>query len=473
MLVWQPVFLYRRAMLHLYNSMTRRKERFTPIEAGHVRMYVCGITVYDYCHLGHARMVVVFDMVARWLRALGYDLTYVRNITDIDDKIIARAAENGESVGSLTARFIDAMNEDFAALGVLPADREPRATEHMDGIIAMTQTLIERGAAYAADNGDVYFRVRHFAAYGALSGESPDEMRAGARVTPGIEKEDPLDFAVWKSAKAGEPHWDSPWGPGRPGWHIECSVMSTHCLGNHFDIHGGGQDLRFPHHENEIAQSESATGSKFVNLWMHNGFVRVDDEKMSKSLGNFFTVREILERVHPEVVRYFFLSSHYRSPLGYTQGSLESAREALGSFYTALWGVTAQLDADPGEYGERFHAAMNDDLNTPQAYAVLAEVRHALNRARADGQGAAAARLAGILRRLGEPLGLLQGDPQTFLRGGAREGPDPATIQARIAARETARGAGDFSAADAIRDALAEQGIVLEDGPQGTIWRRP
>ncbi len=466
-------------MLEIYNSLTRCKEPFRPIEAGRVRMYVCGMTVYDYCHIGHARVLVVFDMVVRYLRALGYAVTYVRNITDIDDKIIARARERGEDVASLTGRFIRAMHEDAAALGVLPPDEEPRATAAMADIIAMIRRLEEKGFAYRAANGDVYYRVGRFSAYGRLSGKRLEELRAGARVDVEAAKEDPLDFVLWKAAKPGEPSWDSPWGPGRPGWHIECSAMSTRCLGDHFDIHGGGMDLMFPHHENEIAQSEAATGHKFVNVWMHNGFVQVDEEKMSKSLGNFFTVREVLARYQPEVVRYFILASHYRSPLNYSDANLDQARAALDRFYTALRGLEADEAAgrgnDEGDYEARFRVAMNDDFNTPEALAVMFELAHEINRARSAGQAGRAAALAGTLKRLGGVLGLLVQDPEAYFKGGGvgmAQGLSDAEVEALIGRREAARAARDWAEADRIRDELASQGIVLEDGPGGTSWRR-
>ncbi len=468
-------------MLEIYNSLTRRKEPFRPIEAGRVRMYVCGMTVYDYCHIGHARVLVVFDMVVRYLRALGYTVTYVRNITDIDDKIIARARERGEDVASLTGRFIRAMHEDAAALGVLPPDEEPRATAAMADIIAMIRRLEEKGFAYRAANGDVYYRVGRFSAYGRLSGKRLEELRAGARVDVEAAKEDPLDFVLWKAAKPGEPSWDSPWGPGRPGWHIECSAMSTRCLGDHFDIHGGGMDLMFPHHENEIAQSEAATGHKFVNVWMHNGFVQVDEEKMSKSLGNFFTVREVLARYQPEVVRYFILASHYRSPLNYSDANLDQARAALDRFYTALRGLEADEAAGQGVEGDleaceaRFRAAMNDDFNTPEALAVMFDLAHGINRARSAGQAGRAAALAGTLKRLGGVLGLLGQDPEAYFKGGGAgvaQGLSDAEVETLVARREAARAARNWAEADRIRDELASRGIVLEDGPAGTSWRR-
>ena len=461
-------------MLQIYNSLTRQKQDFVPIEPGKVRMYVCGMTVYDLCHLGHARVLVVFDVVVRHLRALGYEVTYVRNITDIDDKIIQRANENGEPIEALTGRFIAAMHEDAAALGVLPPDLEPRATTSMDEIIAMIRTLVEKGYAYAADNGDVYYDVSRFADYGRLSGKHPEDLRAGARVEVAEAKDDPLDFVLWKAAKPGEPSWASPWGAGRPGWHIECSAMSTHCLGNHFDIHGGGMDLQFPHHENEIAQSEGATGCHFVNYWIHNGFVQVDEEKMSKSLGNFFTVREILARYQPEEVRCFILASHYRSPLNYSDDNLDKARAALTRLYTALRGVTPGEPLEDSEYPRRFAAAMDDDFNTAEALAVLFELARELNRAREAG-GEEAARLAATLVRLGDRLGILQADPDQYLRGQPGEagtGLDDAAIEARIQARLDARARRDWAEADRIRDELQAAGIQLEDGAGTTRWRR-
>jgi len=459
-------------MLQIHNSLTRQKAPFQPIEPGKVRMYVCGMTVYDYCHLGHARVLVVFDVVYRYLRALGYDVTYIRNITDIDDKIIRRANENGEPFQALTERFIQAMREDSEALGVLPPTDEPRATAHIGEILAMVQTLIDKGLAYVADNGDVYYAVSRFPDYGKLSGKDPADLRAGSRVEIGESKRDPLDFALWKSAKPGEPAWDSPWGPGRPGWHIECSAMSTCCLGNHFDIHGGGADLQFPHHENEIAQSEGATGEPFVNVWMHNGFVRVNEEKMSKSLGNFFTVREILRLYRPEEVRYFILTSHYRSPLNYDDSALQQARAALTRLYTALRGLPEAAPAEGESFRARFHSAMDDDFNTPEALAVLFELAREINRLRSDGSDQAASHGA-LLRELGAALGLLQDDPELYLRGGTdADGPSDAEIEAMIAQRRAARANRDWAEADRLREALTAAGIVLEDGPQGTTWRR-
>ncbi|MCA1978464.1 MAG: cysteine--tRNA ligase [Thiobacillus sp.] len=454
-------------MLHITNTLSRTKEAFVPLVPGRVRMYVCGMTVYDLCHLGHARVFVVFDMVTRWLRASGYQVEYVRNITDIDDKIIKRAAENGDTPAALTERFIAEMHADERALGVLPPDHEPRATEYVAQMLALIGALERNGLAYAAPNGDVYYSVRGFAAYGRLSGKSLDELRAGERVDVDPNKRDPLDFVLWKAAKPGEPAWDSPWGPGRPGWHIECSAMSAELLGHHFDIHGGGQDLQFPHHENEIAQSEGAHGCKFVNYWMHNGFVRVDNEKMSKSLGNFFTIREVLEKYDAEVVRFFILRAHYRSPLNYSDAHLDDARGALTRLYTALksapdeiTGVDWSLPA-----AARFKAAMDDDFNTPEAIAVLFELAGEANR----GDAGAAVQL----RALGGVLGLLQRSAAEFLQGGADEsGLDEAEIEAMIAARLAARQARNFAESDRIRDALKAAGIVLEDGPGGTSWRR-
>jgi cysteinyl-tRNA synthetase len=462
-------------MLKIYNSLTRRKETFKPIEQGKVRIYVCGITAYDYCHIGHARMMVVFDMVTRYLRFLDLEVTYARNITDIDDKIIKRARENNESIRTLSERFIEAMNKDNDALGVLRPDLEPRATQYMDQIIDMIQRLLDQGFAYRALNGDIFYDVSAFPDYGLLSGKVTDELRAGARVDIQEAKDDPLDFVLWKAAKSGEPSWDSPWGPGRPGWHIECSAMSTHCLGDNFDIHGGGQDLQFPHHENEIAQSIGATGKPFVNLWMHNGFVRVDDTKMSKSLGNFFTVREVLKKYSPEVIRYFIVSSHYRSPLNYSDIQLNEAKSALDGLYLALREVP---ESSPGnilqDYEERFHQAMDDDFNTPKAIAVLHELAHDLNRS-ADKLSEEAQALAATMRRLGGILGLLQDTPENYLKSAvapAEEGIPDADIDALVEERNQARQHRNFARADEIRGLLAAKGIVLEDSPQRTTWRR-
>ena len=460
-------------MLTIYNTLKNCKVQFEPISPGQVRMYVCGMTVYDFCHLGHARVMVVFDMIARYLRFSGYDVTYVRNITDIDDKIIKRAGENGESIANLTARFIEAMNQDAAALGVLPPDQEPRATGYIDEIITMIRQLLDNGYAYLASNGDVYYDVSRFKGYGQLSGKRIEELRAGARVEVQEEKDDALDFVLWKAAKANEPSWDSPWGPGRPGWHIECSAMSTRCLGDHFDIHGGGQDLQFPHHENEIAQSVGATGKPFVNVWIHNGFVRVDEEKMSKSLGNFFTVREVLAKFQPEVIRFFILSSHYRSPLNYSQDHLSEAQAALGRLYTALRDVPSR-DALPDRQSvEKFVEVMDDDFNTPRAVAVLHELAHEINRLE-DKSSEQARVLAATLQHLGGVLGLLQDSPQAYLQGSVSAGGGLANdvIQNLIEQRNQARKAKKFTEADRIRQLLVQHGIVLEDTPAGTNWRR-
>ena len=459
-------------MLQIYNSLTRKKEAFTPIEPGKVRMYVCGMTVYDYCHLGHARVLVVFDLVARYLRARGYDVTYVRNVTDIDDKIIKRANENSESIDALTDRFITAMHEDADSLGVQRPDQEPRATRHIGDIVAMTAKLVERGFAYAAANGDVYYRVRKFPHYGQLSGKTLDDLQVGARVEADEAKDDPLDFVLWKAAKPGEPFWDSPWGQGRPGWHIECSAMSTCCLGNHFDIHGGGLDLQFPHHENEIAQSEGATGEKFVNLWMHNGFVRVNEEKMSKSIGNFFTIREVLKHYDPEVVRYFILASHYRSPLNYSDDSLEQAKSALARLYTALKDLPETAAPPNSDAAQRFFEAMDDDFNSPVAVSVLFDLAHELNKQRVRDVTLAASQGA-LLRRLGGILGILQRRPEEFFRSGApADGLSNEAIETLIQQRLAARAAKNWSESDRIRDELKAQGVLLEDSKGGTTWRR-
>jgi cysteinyl-tRNA synthetase len=467
-------------MLSIYNSLTREQEPFTPIEPRKVRMYVCGMTVYDYLHIGHARVMVVFDMVARYLRARGYDVTYVRNITDIDDKIIKRAAENNEPMDQLTRRFIDAMHHDEGLLGIRRPDHEPRATQHIEEIVRMVEELIKRDYAYLAANRDVYYRVRKFAQYGVLSGKSLDEQRAGARVEVGEQKEDPLDFVLWKAAKAGEPSWPSPWGPGRPGWHIECSAMSTACLGNHFDIHGGGFDLRFTHHDNEIAQSEAATGEKFVNTWMHVGFVNVNKEKMSKSLGNFFALRDVLKIYHPEEIRYFLLASHYRSQLDYSEENLRSARGTLTSLYIALRDLrpTDRLEGD--EYEARFHNAMEDDFNTAKAVAELSALATEVNRAKAEGDAEGAGRMGNMLKKLGGMLGLLQQRPEDYLRwrpevaAGAESSASlsDSDVDALIMERTQARKNKNWAESDRIRDLLQKAGVVLEDSPRGTSWRR-
>lgn len=457
-------------MLKIYNSIAREKQQFTPIVAGKVSMYVCGMTVYDYCHLGHARVMVVFDMVNRWLRQSGYAVTYVRNITDIDDKIIARANENGETITALTNRFITAMDEDSARLGVMRPDIEPRATDYIAEMINMITALINKQHAYAADNGDVYYSVSSFASYGKLSGKSLEDLRAGERVDIDQHKRDPLDFVLWKSAKPNEPSWDSPWGPGRPGWHIECSAMGEKQLGKHFDIHGGGQDLQFPHHENEIAQSEGAHGCTFVNYWMHNGFIRVDDEKMSKSLGNFFTIRQVLEQYDAEVVRFFILRAQYRSPLNYSDHHLNDAKQALTRLYTALRGVeaeVAELDWQQA-HAARFQQAMNDDFNTPEACAVLFELATEVNRS-------GSVQLAGLLKTLAGMLGLLQRDAEEFLQGkedGGSDGLSAEDIRSLIDQRLAAKQAKNYAEADRLRALLTAQDIILEDTPAGTTWRR-
>ena len=455
-------------MLRIHNTLTRDKQDFVPLRAGEVRLYVCGMTVYDFCHVGHARVMVVFDTVVRWLRARGYRVSYVRNITDIDDKIIDRAAKNGESIDTLTERFIQAMNEDAAALGVERPDHEPRATRSIPAMLSLIQKLVDRGLAYQGPHGDVYYSVRGFPGYGKLSGKSLEDLRAGERVDVDANKRDALDFVLWKAAKPGEPQWPSPFGSGRPGWHIECSAMSEELLGSHFDIHGGGQDLQFPHHENEIAQSEGAHGHTFVNYWMHNGFVRVDNEKMSKSLGNFFTVRDVLAKYDPEVVRFFIVRAHYRSPLNYSDQHLDDARSGLTRLYTALKNVPPQ--AGPIDWTDpmaaRFEAAMDDDFNTPEACAVLFELVNEVNRDRS------AAR-AGLLQNLAGLLGLLGRAPEAFLQGTAdATGLTDAQIEERIAARAAAKKARDFATADRVREELAAQGVLLEDSAAGTTWRR-
>ena len=476
-------------MLKIYNTLARDKQDFKPIDANKVRMYVCGMTVYDFCHLGHARVMVVFDMVNRWLKASAYEVIYVRNITDIDDKIIKRAAENGESIHTLTQRFIDAMHQDADALGVQRPDHEPRATQFVPQMLAMIATLEKNGLAYQAADGDVNYAVRKFEGYGKLSGKSLEDLRAGERAEVASDKNDPLDFVLWKSAKeseAEEVKWDSPWGKGRPGWHIECSAMGSDLLGSHFDIHGGGADLQFPHHENEIAQSEGAHQCQYVNYWMHNGFVRVDNEKMSKSLGNFFTIREVLKEYDAEVVRFFILRAHYRSPLNYSDTHLDDAKSALTRLYTALKGVEnvgrdlsrqppVGINPDLREagaidwntpYAARFKAAMDDDFNTPEALAVLFDLANEVNR---DQSLAAATEL----KALAAVLGLLQRDAQQFLQGSASaKGLTEADISAQITARVVAKQARNFAAADQIRKDLLAAGIVLEDTAQGTTWRR-
>lgn len=452
--------------LQIFNTETRQKEIFKPIHENKVGIYVCGVTVYDLCHIGHARVMVVFDTVVRHLRALGYEVTYVRNITDIDDKIIKRALENNESIQSLTSRMIDEMHTDESAMNVLRPDMEPKATEYMDEIQHMIQTLIDKGFAYPASNGDVYFKVNAFEKYGRLSGKNLEDLEAGARVDVNEVKQDPMDFVLWKASKENEPSWDSNWGGGRPGWHIECSAMSTKCLGNHFDIHGGGMDLSFPHHENEIAQSECATGEHYVNTWMHCGFVRVDDEKMSKSLNNFFTIREVLKLYHPEVIRYFLLASHYRSPVNYTEENLEVAKASVGRLYSALQNVEIGAPLTDSQYEADFMAVMNDDFNTPKAMAVLFELAKEVNKTKD-------AALAGLLVKLANQIGLLEEDIEAFFKSQPSDSElDEAQIEALIEERKQARADKDFARSDEIRDQLKEQGIELLDSPQGTTWRK-
>ncbi|MBM3340837.1 MAG: cysteine--tRNA ligase [Betaproteobacteria bacterium] len=470
-------------MLKIYNTLTRSKQEFVPITPGKVNMYVCGMTVYDFCHLGHARVMVVFDVVRRWLRASGFEVNYVRNITDIDDKIIKRAQENNEPMSALTERFIRAMDEDAAALGIEKPDHEPRATQYVQGMLDMIEVLRKNGLAYQAADGDVNYAVRKFEGYGKLSGKSLDDLRAGDRVAVDMAKQDPLDFVLWKRAKEGEPSWPSPWGEGRPGWHIECSVMSSSLLGKHFDIHGGGQDLQFPHHENEIAQSEGAHRCTFVNTWMHNGFVRVDNEKMSKSLGNFFTVREILAKYDPEMVRFFITRAHYRSPLNYSDQHLDDAKHALTRLYTALkdFDVKAGAVDWSNPHAAKFRAAMNDDFNTSEAVAVLFELANEVNKLNSAAE-------AQLLKSLAAVLGLLQRAPKEFFQGRLAgvnamrltstgtltplQGLAETEITARITARAAAKKLKNYAEADRIRKELLEAGIVLEDTAKGTTWRR-
>ncbi|QQK71477.1 cysteine--tRNA ligase [Pectobacterium versatile] len=460
-------------MLKIFNTLSRQKEEFKPIHAGQVGMYVCGITVYDLCHIGHGRTFVAFDVVARYLRYLGYSLKYVRNVTDIDDKIIKRAIENGETSDQLTTRMIAEMHADFDALNILRPDAEPRATHHIADIIEMVEALIARRHAYVASNGDVMFSVDTAPGYGVLSRQDLDQLQAGARVEITEVKRNPMDFVLWKMSKPGEPHWSSPWGEGRPGWHIECSAMNCKQLGTHFDIHGGGSDLMFPHHENEIAQSSCAHDGSYVNYWMHSGMVMVDREKMSKSLNNFFTVRDVLAYYDPETVRYFLMSGHYRSQLNYSEDNLKQARSALERLYIALRGMDASVAAHGGdEFEARFREAMDDDFNTPEAYSVLFDMAREVNRLKTEDVNAAN-QLASALRKLSGVLGLLEQDPEQFLQNGAQvDDEEVKEIEALIQQRKDARAAKDWALADQARDRLNEMGIVLEDGPQGTIWRR-
>lgn len=463
-----------KPMLYLHNSLSKQKEKFQTLIPGQVTMYVCGMTVYDYCHLGHGRMFVIFDMVARYLRYLGYKVRYVRNITDIDDKIIKRANENHEDIKSLTTRFIDIMHEDERALKILPPDVEPRATDHIPHMIEIIQTLINKGLAYVAENGDVFFAVNQFPDYGKFSHQSLDKLRHGARVDVLDVKRDPLDFALWKIAKPDEPSWDSPWGKGRPGWHIECSAMSAACLGEQIDLHGGGLDLIFPHHQNEVAQSEGAFGHRCVNYWMHNGYVQVDREKMSKSLGNFSTIREVLKEYDAETLRYFLLASQYRSPINYSQENLSSARAALERWYLCLRGLPdAEPESSPlaEEFTRRFTAAMDDDFNTPLAFSVLFDLTREINRLRTEKGVEAAAGLAALLKKLASSFALLEEVPEEFLKGCVST--DAAQkIEALITARNAARADKQWAEADRIRKQLEEMAVIIEDSAQGTVWRR-
>jgi cysteinyl-tRNA synthetase len=457
----------KKMNLQVFNTETRQKEVFKPITEGKIGIYVCGITVYDYCHIGHARVMVVFDTIVRHLRNIGYEVNYVRNITDIDDKIINRALENQEEIQSLTQRFIEAMHEDEANLNVLRPNHEPRATEHMPEIEAMITSLVDKGHAYIADNGDVYFNVKSDEDYGRLSGKNVDDLEAGARVEVNTAKKDPLDFVLWKASKENEPAWSSAWGSGRPGWHIECSAMATKCLGNHFDIHGGGMDLTFPHHENEIAQSECATGEHYVNTWMHCGFVRIDDEKMSKSLGNFFTIREVLKKYHPEVIRYFLLASHYRSPVNYSTENLDIAKASINRLYTALQKTDSQgIVSAMSDYESQFIAAMNDDFNTPQALSILFDLAKEVNKTNST-------EMASLLKKLANQLGLLQQTASEFFKSQPSDSDySEEKIQVLIDERKSARANKNFTRSDEIRDLLLENDIELLDSAEGTTWRR-
>ncbi len=464
-------------MLQIYNSLTNQKETFTSIDANKIRMYVCGMTVYDHCHLGHARVMVAFDVVFRYLKASGYNVTYIRNITDIDDKIIARANENGEDFKALTERFIDAMHDDERALGIQPPTAEPKATDNIPEIFEMIKTLIDKGYAYQGESGDVYYSVAKFEGYGKLSGKKIEDLRAGDRIAVNTDKNDPLDFVLWKMAKPDEPSWESPWGNGRPGWHIECSAMSTKILGNHFDIHGGGHDLQFPHHENEIAQSEACTGEHFANYWMHNGFIRIDEEKMSKSLGNFFTIKEVLEKYKAEEIRYFMLTSQYRSPLNYSTDQLDAAGASLDRLYTALRGIKLGTAPQDTDYQKRFIDAMDDDFNTPEALAVLFDLARDVNRTGDE----EAENLGALLQQLANQLGLMEGGTdgtddaiEAWFKGGSNDsdGLSDTDIEALIQQRIEAKANKDWAGADKIRDELQSQGITLEDNGAETIWRR-
>ena len=461
-------------MLKIYNTLTNQKEVFKPIDPSKVGIYVCGMTVYDFCHMGHARVLVMFDVITRHLRRNFKDVKYIRNITDIDDKIISRAIENNEDIFTLTKRFIDAMHEDEIALGVISPDIEPKATDSIEQMINMIESLIKNGLAYQGKNGDVFYSVRKFKNYGKLSGKNLDDLESGARVDIESNKEDPLDFVLWKMAKSNEPKWPSPWGDGRPGWHIECSAMSTHFIDDHFDIHGGGMDLTFPHHENEIAQSEGATGCKFVNTWMHVGFVNINDEKMSKSLNNFFTIRDILEKYDGETLRYFLISSHYRSPLNFSNTNIDSAKSALKRLYTATRGLSDNVDIDYVsnnnlDYEDRFNSALNDDFNTPIAISILFEIAKQINVERLNDLKKANA-LSQLLKKLANFLGILEYDADEYLKQGSELSENE--ILDKISKREQARLSKDFAMSDQVRDELLEFGIILEDTEDGTTWRR-
>jgi cysteinyl-tRNA synthetase len=456
-------------MLKIYNSLTQKKENLNPMTPGKIKMYVCGPTVYDFCHIGNARTYAGFDVIIRYLRWRGNEVTYVRNITDIDDKIIKRANENKEPFQAVVDRFTEAMHTDFSALGLLSPDHEPRATEYVPQIIHFIQTLINKDAAYVASNGDVYYDVRQFKSYGCLAHRNIDQLESGARVEVNTVKRDPLDFVLWKLAKPDEPYWDSPWGIGRPGWHIECSAMSTSLLGDTFDIHGGGKDLIFPHHENEIAQSEAATQKKFVNVWMHAGYLQIDKEKMSKSLGNFFTLRDVLQEHLPEVVRYFLMMSHYRSPINYSTESLEQSRQALTRFYTALRDLPVAESLDDSDFEKRFIAAMDDDFNTPIAFSILFELAHEIQRLR-DHDLPAAAKHGALLKRLGSVFGILRSDPTSFLQTG-KEKINVDHVEKLIVARNEARANKNWAEADRIRAELQGMSIELEDGAGPTQWK--
>lgn len=460
-------------MLKIHNSLSKRKETFKPIKPNEIKLYVCGVTVYDYCHIGHARTNLVFDVIVRYLRFKGFKVTYVRNITDIDDKIIKRAQQNGESTDALVKRFIQIMDEEFAALDIIPPDQQPKATETIPQMLDMIQILMDKGYAYQTESGDICYEVSQFKGYGKLSGQNLEQLHAGQRVDVDKQKHDPLDFVLWKAAKPGEPSWESPWGAGRPGWHLECSCMTKATLGEHFDIHGGGSDLTFPHHENEIAQSEAANASPYANYWLHSGMVRVNAEKMSKSLGNFFIIRDVLKQYPPEVVRYFLIAPHYRSEVNYSTENLNAAQKALSGLYTALRGLDiaeTKIDLATSPFTQRFTNAMDDDFNTPEAVAVLFDLAHEINRLKKANDLKAATEHGAVLKQLGGVLGILQHNPAQFLQGDVDI--DPAEIERLIQQRNQARQAKDWAMADKVRDQLQAMGVVLEDGAGGTIWRK-